>query len=72
MIFMLKIVLLNFVILLWISKIKLASKSKNNDKIVISTGEHIKRKNTIIRYYFAAAISIYLATRSAQRNHVVD
>jgi hypothetical protein len=51
-----------------ISKIKSVLKFKNNDGVVISTGRLIKGKNSVIRYYFTVAVSIYLATRFAQRH----
>jgi hypothetical protein len=51
-----------------VSKIKEASKLKNNFGIIASTGSLIKRKKSVVRYYLAAAISIYSATRFAQKH----
>lgn len=49
-----------------ISKIKFDSGDENNSRAAISSASFIRRKNSVMRYYFSVSISIYLATRFAQ------
>ena len=48
------------------SKIKFDSNISRNNGIVISSASLIRRKNSVIRYYFSVSVSIYLAIRFAQ------
>lgn len=48
------------------TRINFISMSKNNNSVAISSASLIKGKNSVIRYYIAVSVSIYLATRFAQ------
>jgi hypothetical protein len=49
-----------------ISKIKFDSRISDNGRPLISTASLVRRKSTVIRYYLAVSLSIYLAIRFAQ------